>query len=179
MKEPPPDPQLSILFGWCLILLLGLPIGGFTAWHVGSKAAATTWPRTSAEILDSKLYRTHRPTQWCLQLKLRYRVGETTYASRRTSSSRFAGTACDREQHVMSVRLERMQPGARMTVRYDPQDPDNAIVYLAPVVEFIDAFLGITAAVWFGCGIAMIRFGKRLRREQDAARAGSAKPALR
>lgn len=179
MKEIPPDPQMSILLGWCLILLLALPFGGFAAWHVAGKTAALSWPKAGAEILGSELYRTTKPPLWCVKLALRYQVGERVYASRRSSSSWVAGAGCDRDRRVMQARIERMAPGARIAVRYDPRDPAGAVVYLAPAVEFIDVFFGIVGVIWLACGIHAIRIGKRQRREQESARVGCAKPALR
>lgn len=178
MKEPPPDPQLSILFGWCLILLLALPMGGFTAWHLAGKAAALAWPRTTGEVLASDLYRTTRPALWCVKLNVRYQVDGQFYESERTSSSRVAGTGCDREKHVIEARLERMRPGEHIAIRYNPQAPGEAIVYAADVLERIDMFIGAVAALWLACGVAAIRSGSKMRREQNAARVADAKPAL-
>lgn len=179
MKEAPPDPQMSTLLGWCLILLLAVPMGGLAAWHVASKAAAVSWPKASAEILSSDSYRTTKPALWCIKLRVRYQVEGRFYESRRTSSSQVAGAGCDREKRVIGARLERMRPGDRITVRYDPEDPGTGIVYVATVLEFIDIFFGIVAAVWLACGIYAIRAGKQQRREQDAARVASGKPPLR
>ncbi|WP_313032524.1 DUF3592 domain-containing protein, partial [Massilia alkalitolerans] len=106
-------------------------------------------------------------------------VGGTWHESTQVSSSNFAGTGCDRDKRVLDARLERMRPGDRITVRYDPDDPGDAVVYLAPVLSFHDILFGAIGVVWFGAGISAIRRGKRQRREQDAARAAGAKPALR
>jgi len=179
MKEFPPDPQMSILLGWCLIVLLALPFGGFAVGHVAAKADAMSWPKTGAEILSSELYRTTKPALWCAKLHLRYQVDGRSFTSRRVSSSWVAGTGCDRERRVMEARLERMGPGDRVSVRYHPRDPARAVVYLAPIVEFLDVFVGISAAIWLGCGIHGIRTGKRERREQEAARLARPKPAWR
>lgn len=179
MKEIPPDPQMSILLGWCLIVLLAVPFGGFAAWHVACKADALSWPKADAEILSRELYRTTKPALWCVKPKLRYRIDGRTYESRRSSSSWVAGTGCDRGRRVMEARLERMAPGARIAVRYDPGNPAGAVVYLAPPVEFIDVFFAIVGAVWLGCGIYAIREGKKQRREQGSARVARAEPALR
>lgn len=179
MKEIPPDPQLSILFGCCLILLLALPFTGYTAWQVAAKAAALSWPATDAQVLTSEAYRTTKPALWCIKLSYRYGVDGKAYVARRSSSSYVAGVGCDRDKRVIDARLERMRPGDRIRVRYDPRDPGDAVVYLAPTLEWIDAFLGIVGLVWLGCGIALIRDGRRLRREQASTHVASAKPALR
>ncbi len=178
MKESLPDPQGAILGGWCIILLLALPIGALQAWEVGGKLAATSWPRASAHIVTSSLYRSSKPALWCPMLRVRYQVGGKWHESRQVSSSIFAGAGCDRDKRVLDARLERMRPGDRITVRYDPDDPSDAVVYLAPVLTFFDGLLGAIALVWLGAGMSVIRKGKRQRREQDAARGSTAQPAL-
>lgn len=170
---------MSILLGWSLILLLALPIGVFTVWHVAGKFAASSWPTTRAEIVRSAPYQTSKPALWCLKLGYRYQVGGRILESKRVSSSFFAGTGCDRDRQVIAARLERMQPGARITVRVDPRDPGSAVVYLAPALEVIDGFGSLFALTWLLGGISAVRAGRKERREQDAARAATHQPAFR
>jgi hypothetical protein len=110
---------------------------------------------------------------------VRYQVHGRWYQSRRTSSSHVAGPGCDRDRHVLDARLERMRPGERITVRYDPREPGDAVLYLAPVLVFFDILLGAIALVWLGLGIHLIRQGRRQVREHAAARAAGPKPAFR
>jgi len=177
MKERHPDLQLPFLLGWGVILLLALPIGALLLWEVAGKLAATSWPKTSALIVSSDMVRSTRPALWCPKLTLRYQVDGRWYQSRRTSSSHVAGPGCDRDKRVLDARLERMRPGERITVRYDPREPDDAVLYLAPALVAHDVVFGAIALAWLGLGIHLIRYGKRQEREH--ARAAGPRPALR
>ena len=163
---PPPDPQLTKLFGWFFILL-ALPIGLFTVVNVVNTLSAPSWPGTQADILSSSIYRQTRPGQWCIKLRYRYVVDGKTYTSVRQSPSLTGGGACDRHKMVIEARLEQLQPGANIRIRYHPDRPQKATVYLTDVGAVDYLLAGITVLL-IGGGIQCIREGATMARRQQA-----------
>lgn len=61
---------------------------------------------------------------------------------------------CARDKKVTDARFERLQPGAKIQVRYRPGDPEKAIIYKDDLAGLY-LFLAL-AAVLLGGGIKAI-----------------------
>lgn len=170
LTEPviPPDPRLHTLFGW-LFILLALPLGLWMAMRIVDKIDSRTWPKASATIVTSELYkRTGRHgTDWCIKLSYRYTIAGRQYTGRRISTSRMGDTGCVRSEAVMRARLANQQPGARITIRHAPGKPERAIVYVG-ALDVADFLLSAIAIVSFGGGVVAIRQAGHLRLQQAA-----------
>ena len=168
---PPPDPQLSKLFGWFLILI-AVPLAYLATTTVLEKSASKSWPRTEAQILssniDERMGRDGR--HWCVKLHYKYFVDNAEYASSRIFVSRTSGGLCHRKKHVAEALWERLQPETRIYIRYDPTDHGRAFVYRSGL-NFLECLLfGLVALLCIG-GIKAIKAAKRtgLKSVQPAA----------
>lgn len=152
---PPPDPQLTKIFGWCF-LLMSIPLWFFSLNRVFEKHASESWPSTYGEVLSSQVYkRSGRSVDWCIKLRYRYVVGNQVLSSGRLSTSSMSTAACDRDQKAIDARFEPLQPGAKIVVRYNPANPEKAILYKDDLTGLY-IFLAL-AAVLLGGGIKAIR----------------------
>ena len=164
----PPDPQFYTLFGWFLILL-ALPLGFWMAMRIADKIDSRTWPRASAQIVSSELYkRTGRHgADWCIKLSYRYVIDGRQHMGRRISTSRMGDTGCDPSETVMRARLENQQPGDRIGIRHAPGAPERAIVYVG-ALDIGDLVFSVIAIVTLGGGVGAIRAAGRLKLQQAA-----------
>lgn len=167
MNQASPTTRTGPVRGW--LYLVGAAAAALMAlWNLGEKLPVFSWPETSAQVLESGLYQTRRPARWCAQVLYRYQVGGRTYESSRVSSSRVEGYRCDHDEYVMLTRLRRMQPGDRITVRYDPRQPAHAVIH-ADGAEANDAVFGGAALILLAAGIYTIRQERKERARQKAA----------
>ena len=166
-KEPviPHDPQFQVLFGWFLIVL-AVPLAIWMALRIYDKFDARSWPKASAEVVESALYhRSGKRPDWCIKMAYRYEVDGRQFVSSRSATSRMTDAGCDPSRAVIEARLENRQPGDRITIRHHPRDPGRAIAYVDGL-DFADFFLSAVALSTLVTGVLSIRYGARLRVEQ-------------
>lgn len=169
---PPPDPQLTKFFGWFFILS-ALALGYFTFSRTIDKFTSKSWPSTQAEVLSSTMYEsTGRSHVWCIRLRYRYVVGGREFSSIRSSTSIVTRAACDRDRGVIAARIERYQRGAMIKIRYEPSNPERAIVYVDEL-DLFDFLIPIIVIILFVGGVHAIREGRVMRLD----RAGEAESA--
>lgn len=64
--------------------------------------------------------------------------------------------ACYRDKQVAHALLGRVQPGAKVPIRYDPSDPGKSIVYVVDV-NFLDFLFLAVAIVLLVTGILLLK----------------------
>ena len=161
----PHDPQFQVLVGWFMIAL-ALPLAIWMALRIHDKFDARSWPKASAEVTRSELYkRGGRSTSWCIKMAYRYEVDGQRFESTRSATSRMTDAACDPSRAVIQARFENRQPGDRITIRHHPRKPERAIAYVDGL-DFPDFFFPAVALSTFAAGVHSIRYGARLRVEQ-------------
>ena len=161
----PPDPQFQVLLGWFMIAL-ALPLAIWMALRIHDKLDAPSWPRVSAEVVRSDMYkRGGRSTDWCIKMAYRYEVDGRQFESARSVTSRMTDAGCDPSRAVIQARFEQRQPGDRITIRHHPRQPERAIAYVDGL-DFPDYFFPAVALSVFAAGVHSIRHGARLRVEQ-------------
>jgi len=163
----PHDPQLQVLLGWFLIAL-AVPLAIWVALRIYDKFDARSWPKASAEVVESELYeRRGKSRDWCIKMAYRYEVDGQQFVSRRSATSLLTEAACDPSRAVIQARFEKRQPGDRITIRHHPREPGRAIAYVDGL-DFADFFFPAVALSAFAAGVGSIRYGARLRVEQAA-----------
>lgn len=163
----PPDPQLQSLIGWGS-LIAGVALCIFMGVTVFDKFDAWEWPRARAQIVSSALYKSSdRSAKWCIKLTYRYTVDGRAFTGRRQATSWLSDAACDRSQSLMQARFAQQQPGAALTVRYRPGQPERAIVYADGMKPAEWFFVALTLVLVAG-GVGGLRGAARLRLEAQA-----------
>ncbi|MRX10330.1 DUF3592 domain-containing protein [Pseudoduganella sp. FT25W] len=158
--KTPPDPALEQAFAWCLVLT-ALVAGYFTFARAWDKLASPHWPEAQAEVLRSSMYqRTGRARDWCLKLSYQYQVGGQVYQSSAMGVSRIGDAGCHREQAVTERRLQRLRPGALMTISYKPRAPETAAAFIIGL-DPLDYGMSAIVLIVFGGGVRALR---RLRK---------------
>jgi len=161
----PHDPQFQVLFCWFLILL-AVPLALWMALRIHDKFDARSWPKASAEVVESSLYhRGGKRPGWCIKMAYRYQVDGRQFVSSRSATSRMTDAGCDPSRAVIQARFENRQPGDRITIRHHPRNPGRAIAYVDGLDD-ADFFLSAFALGMFAAGVLSIRYGARLRVEQ-------------
>lgn len=150
-----PDPALTRFFGWMLILA-AVALGVFTAFRTYDKLAAESWPSTHARVLSSGIYEQLKPRQWCVKLRYEYAVDGKAFVSKRLSTTRLGDAGCDPDRQVMEARLEQLQPGAQIQIRYRPGHPGTSIVYLDDL-DVTDYLFVVIALICLAGGVKMLR----------------------
>jgi len=158
-----------------ITLLFPLCLGGiFTAVGIGlivfglrerKKAKTTeTWPTANGTILSARLDqqtrterdqgRTHTRTSYTPIIEYNYTAGGQTYQGSRI----FPGTSMSFDHSTAQNIVNRYQPGAAVTVHYDPGDPTQAVLEtkakggnLFLILGGVFALLGIV-----GCCIGIV-----------------------
>ena len=157
----------GLLIAFCLggvffLLGIGLAIFGF----VQRKKAKTTetWPTASGSIVSSRLdqntrterrdNRTYTSTSYTPIVEYTYEIGGKTYQGNRV----FPGASMSYDHGTAQGIVNRYQPGAAVTVHYDPADPAQAVLEtkskggnLFLIIGAVFAVLGI-----IGCCIGVI-----------------------
>lgn len=163
----PHDPQFQALLGWFLIVL-AVPLAIWMALRIHDKFDARSWPKASAEVVESALYERHgKSPGWCIKMAYRYEVDGQQFVSRRSATSLMTEAACDPSRAVIEARFEKRQPGDRITIRHHPREPGRAIAYVDGL-DSADFFFPAFALGMFAAGVGSIRYGARLRVEQAA-----------
>jgi len=157
----------SLLIALCLggvffILGAGLAIFGFVQ---RKKAKATeTWPTASGSIVSSRLdQRTHTDigewhtstsTSYTPIVEYTYEIAGRTYQGNRV----FPGTSMSYDHGTAQGIVNRYQPGAAVTVHYDPADPTQAVLETKSKGGNLFLILGAVFAVlgMIGCCIGII-----------------------
>ena len=161
----PHDPQFQVLLGWFLIVL-AVPLALWMALRIHDKFDARSWPKASAEVVESSLYhRGGKRPDWCIKMAYRYEVDGRQFVSSRSATSRMTDAGCDPSRAVIQARFENRQPGQRITIRHHPRQPERAIAYVDGL-DFPDFFFPAVALSVFATGVYSIRYGARLRVEQ-------------
>jgi hypothetical protein len=124
--------KLNTFFG-SLFIFLGLTLGCYTFSRTHDKVASRSWPTTLAQIVSSKMYKasSRSNNDWCVILRYRYIIGGKTYSSAQLSTSKISEVGCHQDRRVIAARIEKMQPGHPLKIRYNPREPAHAVVYVA------------------------------------------------
>ena len=157
----------SLLVALCLgggffILGAGLAIFGF----VQRKKAKTTesWPTASGSIVSSRLdqstrterrdNRTYTSTSYTPIVEYTYEVSGKTYQGNKV----FPGASMSYDHGTAQGIVNRYQPGAVVTVHYDPVDPIQAVLETKSKGGNLFLILGAVFAVlgMIGCCIGVI-----------------------
>jgi len=117
------------------------------------KLASTSWPVARAQVVEFEQHRNVKSGAWCAQLRYRYLVGGETFTSTRWSLA--TRVTCYRHQQAAGALASRFRPGAGIGIRYDPADPETAIVYLADPA-FSDFIFLIFAAILLAAAIRIL-----------------------
>ena len=148
--------RFLIVTGIALLSVLGasgilLAIAGLRDWRRSS--ASADWPMTEAEITSSKLVKRFIPSgrvsnggvRYVREISFRYTVNAREYTSDSTLPVPAALPA-----NADSLREPNLSMGSgeRLTVRYDPLDPQTVVVYPgADATPFSTILVGIMLAV--------------------------------
>ena len=154
---------VALCLGSVFFLLgVGLAIFGF----VQRKKAKTTesWPTASGSIVSSRLdqnTRTERrdghsytSTSYTPIVEYTYEVGGKTYQGNKV----FPGASMSYDHGTAQGIVNRYQPGAAVTVHYDPADPTQAVLETKSKGGNLFLILGAVFAVlgMIGCCIGII-----------------------
>ena len=157
----------ALLIPFCLggiffLLGLGLAIFGF----VQRKKAKSTesWPTVSGSIISSQLDQksstdfdaeyTSTSTSYTPMVEFSYEIDGRTYRGNRV----FPGTSMSYDHGTAKSIVNRYQPGATVSVHYDPADPTQAVLETKSKGGNLFLILGSVFAVlgMIGCCIGAI-----------------------
>jgi len=129
--------NIAYLIAFCLggiffLLGLGLAIFGFVQ---GKKAKSTeSWPTVSGSIVSSRLDQktstdfdgeySSTSTSYTPMVEYNYEIDGRTYQGKRV----FPGASMSYDHGTAQSIVNRYQPGATVSVHYDPVDPTQAVL---------------------------------------------------
>jgi hypothetical protein len=154
---------IALCLGGAFFLLgVGLAVFGF----VQRKKAKTTetWPTASGSIVSSRLDQstrterkdngTYTTTSYTTIVEYTYEVSGKTYQGNKV----FPGASMSYDHGTAQGIVNRYQPGAAVTVHYDPADPTQAVLETKSKGGNLFLILGAVFAVLgiMGCCIGIV-----------------------
>ena len=105
-----------------IVLLFGLAVTGYSIFNLSMGSSSTNWPTTEGQILESE-FKTKGDSTSYPGVKYQYDVNGKTYDGERI----VFGSAADLPRGT----LDRYPVGGTVTVFYDPNDPESAVLQTA------------------------------------------------
>jgi hypothetical protein len=127
-----------------IALLIFVFIGIASLTRMIEKQNTESWPVTQAVVLNLSTYDLVKSGARCVQLKYRYAIDGNAFVSDKISLSLAGTAACYRDEKIFDTLLMRFAPGAKIDIRYDPDDPGQSIIFFDDV-DFSDIFLLIVS----------------------------------
>lgn len=162
-----------------MAILLGAAILGFGLYSAKAVLKAQSWPVSQGQVLTSDLIITERKrigkpgydTSYIVDLDFEYRVDGSAYRSNRISFGQMAHSESEAQTY-----LERYQPGAIVSVTYNPQRPEHGALETGMPT-------GTRSMLWIGGGAVVVGvvvlIGVGLIRRKDAQLSQDAPPLAR
>ena len=155
----------SILIATAVMFLLGLGLIGYAVKDFSKKNEKKSWAQTTGEIIQSNAddieevinrERFDKNKHFGLDIRYTYMVNLTSYESSKVSEAAYEGiTGLAYSEERVRAYAKQYQTGTKVTVYYDPENPENSILKPnAPVGRLVFFILmGISILI---CGLSLL-----------------------
>lgn len=156
----------SILIATAVMFLLGFGLIGYAVKDFSKKNEKKTWPQTMGEIIHSnaddiveKMMKRERYSEikhFEFDIRYTYSVNLTSYESSKVSEATYQGIrGVAYSEKELREYAKQYQTGTKVTVYYDPENPENSI--LKPNVQTGRSVFFILVGVSFlFCGLMFL-----------------------
>ena len=148
-----------------VMFMLGFGLIGYAVKDFSKKNGKKTWPQTTGEIIQSNAdaieevinrERYDKNKHFGLDIRYTYRVNLTSYESSKVSEAAYEGiTGIAYSEERVRAYAKQYQTGTKVTVYYDPENPENSILIPSAPTGLLVFFILMGVSVLF-CGLSFL-----------------------